>query len=263
MENGKKYLYLRLLWLILVTLSWGCATLYNPATGKDEFIFIDSHTESAIGKSTAQKLLRKYPASDNQRLWERVKAIGERIARVAERRDIVYTFVVLKDEELNALTLPGGYIYVNKGLMEILSDDELAFVLGHEVGHTSARHVVKKIQSKMAYQLLLAIAFVSVGEKTESARDIAQGVDMVYSLIELSYSRKDEYEADRLAVKYAFASGFNPYAALSALEKIKKTEGQNWKVLRYFRTHPFVDERINALKAIIPEVTAKSNRYLY
>lgn len=233
-----------------------CATLYNPATGRNEFIIINSQTEVAIGRSAAAEMNKKHPLSKDERLQDRVKRIGEQVAAASDRKDIEYKFFVLADEELNALTLPGGLIYVNEGLMDVLNDDELAYVLAHETGHVAARHIAKKIQANMAYQLLLTVAFASVSSKAaDSAQDIARGVDTVYDLIGLSYSRKDEYEADKLAVKYAFKAGFDPYASLLALEKIKKEEGPNWKVLQYFRTHPYVDERIKALKKIIPELT--------
>ncbi len=233
----------------------GCATMYNPATGRNEFIFINSETEVALGKSVIPELVKKHPLSKNLYLEERSKAIGGRLAAVSDRQDISYKFYVLEDKELNAMALPGGFIYINRGLIQILNDDELAYVLGHETGHVAARHIAKKLQANMGYQLILGIAFASLGNSAgEKTADIARGVDTVYNLIGLSYSRQDEYEADRLAVKYAFRAGFDPYASLSALEKIKREEGPNWKVLGYFRTHPYVDERIKALKDFIPEV---------
>ena len=229
--------------------------MYNPATGRNEFIFINSETEVALGKSVIPELIKEHPLSRNLYLEERAEAIGGRLAAVSDRQDITYKFYVLEDKELNAMALPGGFIYINRGLIEILNDDELAYVLGHETGHVAARHIAKKLQANMGYQLILGIAFASVGDGSgESAADIARGVDTVYSLVGLSYSRKDEYEADRLAVKYAFRAGFNSYGSLSALEKIKQEEGPNWKVLEYFRTHPYVDERIKALKDFIPGV---------
>jgi predicted Zn-dependent protease len=127
--------------------------------------------------------------------------------------------------------------------------------VGHEVGHVAARHIAKKLQANMAYQLLLGVAFAGFGDSSGgNASNVAQGVDAVYNLVSLSYSRKDEYEADRLGAKYSFKSGFNPWGSLTALEKIKTQEGPNWKVMAYFRTHPYVEDRVAALKVVIPEV---------
>lgn len=233
----------------------GCATTYNPATEREEFIFINSATEVAIGEEMVAELTKKYPLSHDQNLQDRVQRIGAKLSEVSDRQDIEYKFFVLEDKELNAMTLPGGFIYVNQGLMNVLDDHELAYVLGHEVGHVAARHIAKKIQSNMAYQLLLSVAFAAAGEKgSGKVEDIAKGVNVLFNLIALGYSRKDEYEADRLAVKYAFKAGFNPSAAIFALEKIRQEEGPNWRLLIYFRTHPYVEERIDALRQIIAQL---------
>lgn len=233
----------------------GCATTYNPATEREEFIFINSATEVAIGGEMVAELTKKYPLSHDQNLQDRVQRIGAKLSEVSDRQDIEYKFFVLEDKELNAMTLPGGFIYVNQGLMNVLDDHELAYVLGHEVGHVAARHIAKKIQSNMTYQLLLSVAFAAAGEKgSGKVEDIAKGVNVLFNLIALGYSRKDEYEADRLAVKYAFKAGFNPSAAIFALEKIRQEEGPNWRLLIYFRTHPYVEERIDALRQIIAQL---------
>ncbi len=242
-------------WLLNLS---GCATIYNSATGKNELIFINSPTETAMGRNVQKDLLKKHPLANDPVLQERVQRVGRLVAGVSDRKDIVYSFSVLADKELNALALPGGYIYVYKGLMDIINDDELAYVLGHETGHVAARHIAKKLQSNLAYQLILNMAFTGVSAATGvNAQPIAMGADKVYSLIELGFSRKDEYEADRLAAKYAFRSGFNPYGAISALEKIKKMEGPDWKVLGYFRSHPYAEERIKVLNGFIPGLTAE------
>jgi len=240
--------------LIFLLVLSGCATLYNPATGRNEMIFLNSQTEVSIGESVIPEFLSKHPLSNDQVLNERLRRIGGRLANASDRQDILYKFYVLRDKELNAMTLPGGFVYVNQGLMNILDDDELAYVVGHEVGHVAARHIAKKLQANMAYQLLLGAAFAGFGDSSGAASNAAQGVDAVYNIVSLGYSRKDEYEADRLGAKYSFKSGFNPWSSLTALEKIKKEEGPNWKVMGYFRTHPYVEDRVAALKVAIPEV---------
>lgn len=246
--------------ILILTLS-GCSTLYNPATGRNEFIMINSQTEVGLGRSVIDDFTKEHPLVRDQKMQERVLSVGRKVAFVSDRKDIEYNFYVIEDKELNASTFPGGFIFMNKGLMDVLNDDELAYVLSHEVGHVAARHIAKKIQSNMAYQLLLGLAFAGAGDRTGgSVQTIAQGVDTVYNLIALSYSRKDEYEADRLGVKYAYLAGFNPYGSINALEKIKQGEGLNWKVLGYFRTHPYVEDRIKALKIIIPETIEKNRK---
>ncbi|HTY45335.1 MAG TPA: M48 family metalloprotease [Patescibacteria group bacterium] len=245
----------------LVLLS-GCVTVYNPATEKQEFIFINSATESLIGKNVSAGMLQQHPAVDDPRLQERIKRIGSRIAQVCDRQDIGYTFTVVTDKELNAVTLPGGFIYINKGLVDILSDDEIAYVLGHEAAHMAARHIVKKLQANMAYQVLMTLAFTGMGNRAgDSAGVIAQGAHTVYNLVQLKYSRDDEYAADTLGVKYAWKAGFDPNAALSALQKLKQSESEQKQGLSYFRTHPYVDDRIKAIRGYIPALNQAQDRH--
>ena len=242
--------------LLSLLICAGCTTMYNPATEQNETILIDSKTEEALGKNVIAELEKEYPESKDAKLQERVKAIGNKLSAVSDRKDITYNFTVLENKELNAMALPGGYVFIYKGLADILSDEELAYVLGHEVAHQAARHIVKKIQAGMAYQLIASIAFSSMGDAA-GAQTIAQGTNIIYGLIDSGYSRQDEYQADKLGVKYAIKAGFDPYASFTALEKIKKEEGLDWKVLGYFRTHPFADERIEALKKEIPQLILK------
>ena len=233
----------------------GCATLYNPATGKNEIILIDTQTEINIGKNVSQEVTRRNRLSSDERLNARVKRIGSRIALVSDRKDIVYSFYVLDSNDFNAISVPGGSIYVYKGLLEALNDDELAFVLGHEVGHLAARHAIKNIQANMAYSLLIQIALTGISQNTGvETQSVSQGVNAIYNLIELGFSRKDEFEADRLGMNYALRAGFPPKASLSALGKIKTQEGESssGRIMGYLRTHPYTDDRIKALEKIMP-----------
>ncbi len=250
----------RLIIIALLLFLPGCASLYNPATGRNEVILINSQTEAAIGRNVSARITKEHAVLADRKFVDRIQAIGARLSEVSDRKDLEYHFFVLADNELNAVSLPGGYIYVNKGLMDALDNDELAFVVGHEIGHVAARHAVKKIQAGMAYQMLLSLAFAGSGNKAVSgAVEIAQIVDTAYNLIQLGYSREDEYLSDKLGVKYVFKAGFKPLASLNSLAKLKKNEGANVKVLVYLRTHPYVDDRIKALKVYITELTGIKN----
>jgi beta-barrel assembly-enhancing protease len=253
-----RIIYKTVLFICLPLILSGCATMYNQATGRNEFIFINSETETAIGRSVRDDLLKNKHLSKDANLNERVKAIGRRLVQVSERKDIEYSFYVLDDKELNAMALPGGFIYVNKGLAKILGDDEMAYVIGHEIGHVTGRHIAKKLQANMAYQLILGVAFASMGDSAQgtAAQGAAQGVDAVYNFISLGYSRQDEYQADKFGVRYSYLAGFNPYSSLSALEKIKKVEGPQGKISGYFRSHPYADDRIAVLKTYIPTLAS-------
>lgn len=225
----------------------GCATVYNPATGNKEYIMIDTQQEVSIGKQVSAELEAKYPLSNDAAQTARVEAIGRKIAAVSDRKDLTYHFKALKNEDVNALSAPGGYVYVNTGLIEKADDDELAAVIAHEVGHIAARHSVQAIQANMATSLISALVFSQVKTKKE----VQQASALAVNVIMLGYSRDDEFEADKLGVRYAYYAGFDPDGMASFLEKMQKENRENPfdKALVYLRSHPLYSERIEKVRA--------------
>ena len=136
----------------------GCATVYNPATERKELIFITTPMEVALGKNAAMQVQQQYAFIKDPKEINRVTEIGERLAKVSDRTDLKYHFSVVQDKEINAFTMPGGYIYINSGLLEMTNDDELACVIGHEIGHVAARHIAKKLQVQLGYDILMNVA---------------------------------------------------------------------------------------------------------
>lgn len=228
--------------------------MYNPATQRRELIFINEQTEISLGKNAAAQINQKRKLSNDHALNDRIQRIGKAIVTVCDRSNLPYAFYVLDEEELNALSLPGGFVYVNKGLIKAYTDDELAYVLGHEIAHVTAKHAIKKVQADMGFQLILTVAFAAFGQKSgTSASDVAKLSNGMFNLISLGYSRGDEYFADTLGVTYMHRAGFDPRASLTALRKLE-TAGQKVKLLEYFRSHPYPDDRIKALEKIIAQL---------
>ncbi len=224
----------------------GCATVYNPATERKELILIDTQSEVSLGKDMEREIQKKLKILDDSVLNQRLNAIGKKLSAVSDRRDLEYQFRVVKDKELNAFAIPGGFVYVNSGLMNIATDDELAAVTAHEIGHIAARHSVKKLQAAMTYELLMAIVIGVTGKE-----GIVRAVDtFVFNPVTLAYSRKDELLADKLSVRYTRKAGFNPHAVVSFFEKLKKEQKKNGKNLRIeiLSSHPDLDERIKRVK---------------
>ncbi len=228
-----------------------CTTVYNPATGKKEFYFINTETEVALGESFKDQILSQKPQVKDKRLIAQVERIGNRIAQVCDRKDLEYKFYVLKDKEINAFALPGGFIFVNKGLLDIVNEDELAFVLGHEIAHVCCRHAVKRLQISLGYDLIINLA-LGKSKYIETKR----ALNLMYELISLGYSRKDELMADSLGVKYAFRAGFDPRAALSFFEKLKEKEKESWPhLLVFLQSHPPLEKRIENIKEQIKNLS--------
>ena len=236
----KKILFLTLTIAIFTFL--GCATVYNPATGKNELVFIDTQQEIAIGKNAVQSIEREYRLSDDAALNNKVKVQGEMIAGVADRKDLDYIFKVVKNKEVNAFSLPGGFVYVNTGLLKYANDGELACVIAHEVGHIAARHGAKRLEAALGYTILANIAL----SQAKSA-DLIDFSNIIFNLITLGYSREDEFQADRLAVKYVLLAEFKPEGLISFFEKLDKIEGADVGPL-FLRSHPYRKDRIKNIK---------------
>lgn len=229
----------------------GCVTIYNPATQRKETLLIDTEEEVALGRDLDRQLQRKLKISQDAAWQSRLNSIGARVTKVSDRQDLNYQFYVVKDKELNAFAIPGGFIYVNSGLIEASTDDELACVLAHEVGHIAARHSAKKIQATLGYQLILGIALGLSGSQA-----IGQATDIVFNVVSLGYSRQDELLADKLAVKYAKQSGFNPYAMVSFFEKLKQEaekQGPNFNLV-FLSSHPPIEQRIKYVQECIRSI---------
>lgn len=232
------------LFFILVLLS-GCATIYNPATEREEFVFIDTRSEVALGKMVNGQVRRDHKISQDPYLNQRVKEVGKKVAAVCDRQDLEYQFFVAEDEELNAFSLPGGFVYVNTGLLEKANDEELAAVMAHEIGHVVARHVVKQLQMALGFDIVMSIAF-----NKSNAVQVFQAVNVVYDLISLGYSREDERQADKLAVIYTYKAKYNPRGMINFFAKLKEEEKKkgNANIPVFLRSHPAIEERIKNIE---------------
>lgn len=220
----------------------GCATIYNPATQRQETV-LDSSLESALGGlARAQMGLTSLAVGRVQpEELARVQTIGRRIAQVSDRKDIAYQFGVIRQKSINAFTLPGGTIYVHTGTLERATDDELAGVIAHEIGHVAARHVVKHLQADLGFTALLQLA-AAAGVGPESARV----ANSLYDLFSRGFSRGDELQADHLAIRYMRRAGYNPWGLVSFFEKMQREEPENplEKALVWQSTHPLTSDRI-------------------
>ena len=235
---------------LLVMVLTGCATAYNPATQKKELIFIDSMQEVQIGRGISDNIIKnEIPPLNDAAKQLLVNKVGQRIAQVSDRRDIVYHFMVLDSRDLNAFALPGGYVYIYKGLLDRIDEQGLAAILAHEVGHVAARHSVKKMQSALGYNFLMALALAGFGKNDpQFAQEISGATDVVYGLLSRGYSRQDEFLADKLAVKYILRAGYDPHGLVRILELLNKEKGPSGRIFEILSGHPRMKERIRKVK---------------
>ena len=226
-------------------LLFGCSTEYNIATKQEEVFYYSTDREVKIGESIARQVEKEYKFAEDPLVQKRVEDIGKKIVSVCDRKDIDYYFYVLEDEEVNAVSLPGGFVYVNKGLVDkVANDDELACVIAHEVSHIVARHSIKKLQAIMGYSIirLLTAPIPQTGQ-------VGNAADLAFAQIITGYSREDELLADQLASKYTKLSGYDPHAMITFLKKLEEINRRKpARPYSYFKTHPYVPDRIRVVK---------------
>lgn len=197
--------------------------------------------EIKIGRKTAKMLAERYGVVDEPAQVERLEYIGSAIVAVCERQDIEYHFEILDTDAANALAIPGGYIFITRGLLEMVDDDdELASVVAHEVVHIARKHSVvgyKKSMKSMMYSLILVLLSQDPGVMMASS---------MYSQAKMqTFGRKAEVEADRVGLYYMTLAGYNPVGFLRFLDRMRIAEGRRPNLLEdYFEEHMPTPERI-------------------
>ena len=236
----KKFGVKILMFLVCLHLTGCMTTEYNLATQQQETLLFGTEKEVAIGDSIARYINKEYEINTDVDINERVSKITERIEEVCDRTEIFYTVQVINKDEVNAFALPGGFIYVYKGLIDAVdNDDQLAGVIAHEFGHITAKHAMKQLQVQYGYNLLQIMA-IGTGNQ-----QMAPGINLAFGSIVTGYAREDEFLADRLAVKYMKEAGYDPNEMKKFLEKLQEINSK--KPIRrfsYWRTHPYTTQRI-------------------
>lgn len=220
--------------LLVFLMFFSCLFVMQPAA---EAGLISKSQEISMGKDVAAKLEEKYGVVQDDELQERVNRIGQSLVAVCDRKDLEYSFKVLNSDEVNAMAVPGGFIYVFKGLIDFMpSDDELAGVLGHEIGHIVKKHSVHQVESQMA--MTLFIQLITKGQGFILA-------DATMQALMAGYSRSDEREADEQSFALTNKASYNPYSSLitvSKLQDLAATKGNPGYGL--FASHPEPEIRI-------------------
>ncbi|MDQ6954164.1 MAG: M48 family metalloprotease [Mariprofundaceae bacterium] len=236
--------------IILMSLN-ACAT--NPASKGKDFVLMSEKEELSLGLSLAKQYNKELPLLDKKDpLAVYVNEVGQRVAAVADRPELFYRFRVVDDVTINAFALPGGHIYIHRGLLNHLnSEAELAAVLGHEIGHVTARHAVQRYTQIQAYQLGMFVSSIFV--------PIQPGMSNLTNLLAASFisgfGREQELQSDQLALRYAPLAGYDPYAVVQLLATLKRLENVDKKekkdagekIKEYhgaFASHPETQKRI-------------------
>ena len=233
-NNCKIWMQEELLWklfgILVFCLLWCCLC------PKAQAAMISQKQEIEMGQQVAQQLENHYGLVQDDEIQDRVSRIGQKRWNTAPAPGLTYTFKVLNTPDVNALACPGGFIYVYKGLLDYMtSDDELAAVLGHEIGHIEKRHTVHQMEQQMALSLLTLLAGVASRGRSRMVPWLPSPARALMA----GYSRKDEREADQEGFRLSTLAGYNPYGSyvtMAKLEDMSKDMGNPGYGL--FASHP-------------------------
>jgi len=226
-----------------------CAT--NPATGKKQLMLVSAAQEIAMGKAADQEAVAAYGLYPDPKVQAYVERLGKGLAAKSERPDLPWSFKVVDDPTVNAFALPGGYIYVTRGIMTYLrSEAELVAVLGHEIGHVTGRHSASQMSKQQ-----LAMGGLIVGMAVEPELQRFGGLaQQALGLLFLKFGRDDENQADELGLRYMARQDYDPREMLEVfgvLDGVTRAEGGGDRMPDWLSTHPSPGNRTTRIQGQI------------
>lgn len=233
-----------LLLVVPVGLLAGCRT--NPVSGREELVLMSEETEQKIGDEASKQVEAQLGIVADESLSEYVKALGEELAQYSPRQDVEYSFHVVEMAEPNAFALPGGYIYISRGLLTLAnSEAEVASVIAHEIGHVAARHAA---QRDTAAKLATALTLIGVVAAVAASGDgrAAGGTQFLAQGLLAAYNRDQERESDRIAIELTSRAGIDPGGMARFLKQLDNSTRLRTGASRlpyFFDTHPATPER--------------------
>ena len=229
----------------------------NPVSGQQDFVMLSESDEIQLGKQAHQDILKQYGVYPDKKLQAYVNRIGQELAKKSHRGHLNFTFTVLDSPQVNAFALPGGYIYITRGIMAYLnSEAELAAVIGHEIGHVTARHGVRQYSAAVATQFGLTLGALFVPElRSQDAQNV---LNVLGTALLRGYGRDHELQADALGAEYLARTGYQTEAMIDVVRVLKnqetfarqKAKDSGKEPVTYhgvFATHPDNDTRLQAV----------------
>ena len=242
----------RVFWVIatLLAIMVTIACAVNPVSGKKELMFFSEKAEIAMGQDTDRQIKQQFGIYQDKDLNAYVNSVGQKMVPYSHRPTLQYHFAILDTPVVNAFAAPGGFIYVTRGIMALMgSEAELAGVLGHEMGHVTARHSMKRLSGQMLATIGLVLGSVLSKDIAKVAGLASVGMQLLF----LKFSRSDEFQADSLGVRYARQAAYSPAEMLrffTALENMSVETGGH-KIPSFLSTHPMTSDRIAKVKAMV------------
>lgn len=235
-----------------------CST--NPATGKRQLAMIGEEQEIAMGRQAAEQVAQQIGLYDDQELQAYVSRLGKQLAADSERPNLPWSFAVVDDPSVNAFALPGGFIFVTRGLLTHLSSEaELVSVLGHEIGHVTGRHSVEQMSKAQLAQIGLVAGMVLQPELANYGDLANTGLSLLF----LKYGRDDEREADDLGLRYLVNENYDPRempGVFETLRRVSERETQGGRMPGWLSTHPTPENRIGRIESQVASLNKDFSR---
>jgi predicted Zn-dependent protease len=237
---------------VLVAVAFGVACVTNPVTGKSQLSLLGEEEEKRLGAQAYGPMIQEsYGAVTDPELQRFVDGVGQSLAKVSHRPALDYEFRVVNANYDNAFALPGGKICITRGLLgRMTTEDQLAGVMGHEVGHVTARHGAQQYTTRMLVGGLLGIGSVFLQtEEVKGAPLIMAAAGIGGQLLLLRYSRDHERQSDELGMEYMVNAGYNPKGFVESMEILKGARDREpSKLEAMFQSHPLTSERIETAR---------------
>ncbi len=226
----------------------------NPVTGKREIMLMSESQEISMGKQSDPAIVAQFGLYQNDQLQKFIDERGKAMAAISHRPNLPYEFKILDSPVVNAFAVPGGYIYFTRGIMAHFNNEaQFAGVLGHEIGHVTARHSAKQYSKQMMAQVLF-IGGLVVSEDFRQFADVAsQGLGLLF----LKFSRDNESESDRLGVEYSTEVGYNAEEMAGFFNTLKALSGGSGAVPTFLSTHPDPADRNKKVHDYAHEIQTK------
>jgi predicted Zn-dependent protease len=235
----------------LLGFALACAT--NPVTGEREISLMSEAQEISIGQENHPQILQEMGQYNDPELQRYVSDIGQKLAKSSERPNLPWTFTVVDQPVVNAFAVPGGFIYITRGILSYLDNEaQLVGVLGHEIGHVTARHSAQQYTRQMGGQLGL----LAVGIFVPAAQPFGEVGAQALGLLFLKYGREDELQSDSLGAKYAASNGWDPRAVPGFLATLSRlNEGSEKGIPNWLSTHPDPASRVTEVQEVVQQVS--------
>lgn len=230
---------------LTLSLLAGCAT--NPVTGEREIMLVSEKQEEELGREGDREIVAQYGVVEDPALQTYVEELGQKLVAVSHRPNMRFTFRILDDPVVNAFALPGGYVYVTRGILPYLqSEGALALVMGHEVGHVTARHGAQRLTRQQLLGLGIGISTL-LGERFALVTGLASAGGQ---LLMLSYGRDDERQSDQLGVTYGTRAGFDTSDGGAFFDTLGRLSGDRGALPSWTSTHPDPGERSETVRKL-------------